>query len=105
LLLAGTYDLRSEDDDGLTEELLLDGRELLEGRTVLDGLELLDGLALLDGLEDGADADIPADAGLFVVPATCNPPWPLGLGLVIGARPPPGCGLCPCPGLYDGYEG
>ena len=73
MLLAGVYDLRSEDDDGLTEELLLDGRELLEGRAVLEGLELLDGLALLEGLEEGADADNPADAGLFVVPATCYP--------------------------------
>ena len=93
MLLAGVYDLRSEDDDGLTEELLLEGRELLDGRAVVEGLELLDGLTLLEGLEEGTDDDIPADAGLLVVPATCNPPWLFGLGLVIGARPPPGCGL------------
>ena len=88
------YDLRSE-DDGLAELLLeeraeLDGRELLEGRAELEGLELPEGLALLEGRDEGADADIPADAGLLEVPATCNPPCPFGLGLVIGASPPPG---------------
>lgn len=102
LLFAGVYDLRSvdADDDGLTLELLLDGRELLDGRAVLDGRELLDGraeldgLALLEGLEEG-DGDIPADTGLLVVPATCNPPCPFGRpeGLGAGASPPLGCGL------------
>ena len=108
LLFAGVYDLRSvdADDDGLTLELLLDGRavldgrELLDGRAELDGLELLDGraeldgLALLEGLEEG-DGDIPADTGLLVVPATCNPPCPFGRpeGLGAGASPPLGCGL------------
>ena len=81
LLLAGAYDLRSE-DDCLADELLLEGlvalegRELLEGRTVvevreLDGLSLL--LEALEGLDEEAGAN-PADAGLLLLPATCNPP-------------------------------
>ena len=102
LLFAGVYDLRSvdADDDGLTLELLLDGRAELDGLALLDGRELLDGraeldgLALLEGLEEG-DGDIPADTGLLVVPATCNPPCPFGRpeGLGAGASPPLGCGL------------
>ena len=81
LLLAGAYDLRSE-DDCLADELLLEGlvalegRELLEGRIVvevreLDGLSLL--LEALEGLDEEAGAN-PADAGLLLLPATCNPP-------------------------------
>ena len=96
LLFAGVYDLRSvdADDDGLTLELLLDGRAVLDGRELLDGRAELDGLALLEGLEEG-DGDIPADTGLLVVPATCNPPCPFGRpeGLGAGASPPLGCGL------------
>ena len=82
------YDLRSE-DDGLAE-LLLEERAELDGRELLEGRAELEGLALLEGRDEGADADIPADAGLLEVPATCNPPCPFGLGLVIGASPPPG---------------
>ena len=88
MLLAGVYDLRSE-DDGLAE-LLLEERAELDGRELLEGRAELEGLALLEGRDEGADADIPADAGLLEVPATCNPPCPFGLGLVIGASPPPG---------------
>ena len=75
LLLAGAYDLRSE-DDCLADELLLEGLVALEGRTVvevreLDGLSLL--LEALEGLDEEAGAN-PADAGLLLLPATCNPP-------------------------------
>ena len=72
---------------------------MLDGRVSLAlTLEALEGLDAEAGLN-------PSDEGLLVLPATCNPPWLLGLGLVIGASPPPGCGLCPCPGLYEGYDG
>ena len=114
------YDLRSDDDDvdGLTEELLegllvlfcafdilssadirgvvvliplLEGRVSLEGRAALAGLSFV--LEALAGLEAEVGAN-PALAGLLVVPVTCNPPCPLGLGFVgAGASPPPGCGL------------
>ena len=96
LLLAGVYDLRSEDadDDGLVDDVL-EGRDAEDGLTALEGrVLLLAGRALLDGLsltlEAGAN---PADAGLWVLPATCKPPCPLGRGFGAGARPPPGCGL------------
>ena len=96
LLLAGVYDLRSEDadDDGLVDDVLA-GRDAEDGLTALEGrVLLLAGRALLDGLsltlEAGAN---PADAGLWVLPATCKPPCPLGRGFGAGARPPPGCGL------------
>ena len=123
MLLAGEYDLRSEedDDDGLAVELL-DGllvlfcafdtlssadirgvvvlMPLLEGRVVVEGRALLEGRSLVEGLD--ADAGLNPSEGLLVFPPTCNPPCPLGLvdGLGAGARPPPGCGLCPPgPGL------
>ena len=69
---------------------------LLEGRVVFEGLSLI--LEALEGLDVDAGLN-PADAGLLVLPETCNPPCPLGLGFVgLGARPPPGCGLCAiCP--------
>ena len=87
------YDLRSEDadDDGLADDVL-EGRDALDGRTEVEGRVLLAGRALLAGLDVEAGAN-PADAGLCVLPATCNPPCPLGRGFGAGARPPPGCGL------------
>ena len=85
LLLAGAYDLRSDEDDEDFIVELFDGRELLdglmaellEGRDALDGRVMLEGLSLsletLEGLdvEDGAN---PSETGLLVVPVTCKPP-------------------------------
>ena len=85
MLLAGVYDLRS-DDDGL-ETLLLLGREVELGLEMLLGLVLLpDGLTpLLEGLLVFLSlVTIPADEGLLPVFATCNPPTPLGLGPLLG---------------------
>ena len=123
-MLAGEYDLRSEDEDeeGLAVELLegllvlfcafetLSSADircvvvlmpLLEGRVVLEGRALLEGRSFEEGLD--ADAGLMlSEEGLLAFPPTCNPPWSLGFpeGLGAGARPPPGCGLCPPgPGL------
>ena len=120
LLLAGVYDLRSEEDEGLFVEILPldegllglfcadetlsfadtrgeagvilpleDGLLAVLGRALLPllGLAVLEGLLALLGTT-------PADDGLLVLPAICNPPTPLGLG-------PLGCGLTPGPG-YGG---
>ena len=112
------YDLRSEedDDDGLVAELL-EGLLVLfcafetlssaDIRCVVVLMPLLEGRALLEGrsFEEGLDADaglMLSEEGLLAFPPTCNPPWSLGFpeGLGAGARPPPGCGLCPPgPGL------
>lgn len=83
MLLAGVYDLRS-DDDGLDTLLGLDS---LLGLDTLLGLVLLpDGLMpLLEGLPVFLSlVTMPADEGLLPVFATCNPPMPLGLGLLLG---------------------
>lgn len=98
LLLAGVYDLRSDEDEGLIEEELLELEGLLYLFCAVDTLSLADTLGdvvlmpLLDGL-DGVVVrpsflplgDIPADEGLLLLlPAICKPL-------------PPGCGLTPPP--------
>lgn len=120
LLLAGVYDLRSEEDEGLFVEILPLDEGLLglfcadetlsfadtrgdagvilpleEGLLAVLGRALLPllGLAVLEGLL-ALLGTTPADDGLLVLPAICNPPTPLGLG-------PLGCGLTPGPG-YGG---
>lgn len=81
MLLAGVYDLRSDDEDGLSPAdircvvvliPLLEGRLEVEGRAELEGLSPLE---TLEGLDDEEDAGLtPADDGLLTLPATCNPP-------------------------------
>ena len=81
MLLAGVYDLRSDDDEGLSPAdmrcvvvliPLLEGRLEVEGRAELEGLSPLE---TLEGLDDEEDAGLtPADDGLLTLPATCNPP-------------------------------
>lgn len=63
---------------------LLEGRVLLEGRALLDGLSARSVLSTLDALDglDVEDGFNPADEGLPLLPATCIPLCPLGLGPV-----------------------
>ena len=96
------YDLRSV--DGLSPAdircvvvliPLLEGRAELEGRVEVEGRAELEGRVEVEGRAEleGLDGDVgltPADTGFSVLPATCNPPCPLGLGFVAGASPPPG---------------
>ena len=96
MLLAGEYDLRSEDEDedGLAVELLegllvlfcaletLSSADircvvvlmpLLEGRVVVEGRVVLEGRSVEEGLDADAGLTL-SDAGLLVFPPTCNPP-------------------------------
>jgi hypothetical protein len=96
LLLAGEYDLRSEEDEGLIdeEEPALEG--LLYLFCAFETLSLADtlGVVVLIPLPEGRAAPdglafvvTAAEVGLtLLLPATCNPPLP-GLGLM---PPPPG---------------
>lgn len=115
------YDLRSvEDEEGLTEEELLDGlsylfcaletlsladmRGVVVPTALLEGLAVDEGLAsVLEALLDGRDVvglspsflfldgAIPAEEGRWLLFTTCKPS-PLGLGPLGLRPPPPGCG-------------